>query len=340
MSFVSHRMTAASIAALAAVTLIAIGLIGGQQEARAANASVSIAAFKYDPATLTVAVGDTVTWTNNEPLPASGTPIPHTVTSDTGTDLASPTFTSPQTYSKTFTAAGTYAYHCTVHPSMHGTVVVAAAGATTTATTTTTAVPTTPPPAATTAAAPTQPASAPINLTLSGANEVPPVNSPASGTFRGTPANDSLAFTVTASGAGFTQSHIHMGAAGTNGPIVAFLFGPVAAPGVSNFTNSGVITAVNLTGPLAGKTMADFNDAMRQGLLYVNAHSTANPGGEIRAQIPGSAAPAGTAPRPPATGSGTLESNNSAPLILLGGLAATLVSLTAGSTVLVWRRRR
>jgi len=77
--------------------------------------------FAFSPATITVKVGTTVTWTNN-------TSAPHTVTSDDGTSFDSgssnPIAASGGTYSFTFTKAGTYTYHCAIHPFMKATVIV------------------------------------------------------------------------------------------------------------------------------------------------------------------------------------------------------------------------
>ncbi len=80
-------------------------------------ASVNIKDFAYIPSTLTVKVGTKVTWTNNDSAP-------HTVTSDTNALLNSSTLNSGQSYSYTFTTAGTTNYHCSIHPMMTGSVVV------------------------------------------------------------------------------------------------------------------------------------------------------------------------------------------------------------------------
>ncbi len=81
--------------------------------------SVSIFSFGFNPATLTVKVGQTITWTNT----AS---IAHTTTSDSGSAVQwdSGTLAPNATFQFTFTKAGTYTYHCSIHPSMHGTIVV------------------------------------------------------------------------------------------------------------------------------------------------------------------------------------------------------------------------
>jgi amicyanin len=87
---------------------------------RAANASVQIVDMAFAPADVTVSVGDTVTWTNADPMI-------HTVTSTTGA-FDSGDLDQGESYSLTFTEAGTFAYLCTPHPFMTGTVTVVAAG--------------------------------------------------------------------------------------------------------------------------------------------------------------------------------------------------------------------
>ena len=80
-----------------------------------ANA-VSIVNMSFSPATLTVPVGTTVTWTNNDDMT-------HTVTSD-ASGFDSGDITMGSKYSRVFSAAGTFTYHCTIHPAMKGTIVV------------------------------------------------------------------------------------------------------------------------------------------------------------------------------------------------------------------------
>lgn len=117
----------------AALTTLAIGAgwaLAGP--APAATSAVSLVGIAFAPATITVSVGDTVTWTNNE----SGQ-IPHSVTSDTAglfdsnpncTGAATSSCMLPgQSFSQTFSTAGSFAYHCRIHANMHGTVVVVAA---------------------------------------------------------------------------------------------------------------------------------------------------------------------------------------------------------------------
>jgi amicyanin len=79
--------------------------------------SVSIANMNYSPADLTVKKGTTVTWTNNDD-------VAHTVTADSGNTFDSGNLDKGKTFNFTFNNAGTFAYHCTYHPNMHGKVTV------------------------------------------------------------------------------------------------------------------------------------------------------------------------------------------------------------------------
>ncbi|AFM16166.1 plastocyanin [Mycolicibacterium chubuense NBB4] len=78
--------------------------------------AVDITNFAFTPATLTVPVGATVTWTNRDEEP-------HTVAAGDGT-FHSPGMGTNATYTFTFTRAGSFGYVCSIHPFMHGTVVV------------------------------------------------------------------------------------------------------------------------------------------------------------------------------------------------------------------------
>ena len=78
--------------------------------------TVSIVNMSFSPASLTVTAGTTVVWTNNDM-------ITHTVTADDGS-FDSGNITMGAKYSRLFSTAGTYAYHCTIHPDMKGTIVV------------------------------------------------------------------------------------------------------------------------------------------------------------------------------------------------------------------------
>ncbi len=81
-----------------------------------AGASVDIKNFAYVPASITIKVGETVTWTNSDS-------VTHTVTGDNG-EFDSGNLDSGKTFSFTFQTAGTFTYHCTIHPNMKGTVIV------------------------------------------------------------------------------------------------------------------------------------------------------------------------------------------------------------------------
>ena len=70
----------------------------------------------YTPDAVEVAVGGTVTWTNTDS-------VDHTSTSD-ASGWNSGTIAPGKQYSVAFPNAGTFAYHCTIHPGMVGTVVV------------------------------------------------------------------------------------------------------------------------------------------------------------------------------------------------------------------------
>ncbi len=77
---------------------------------------VSISGFAFNPATVTIKVGQTVTWTNQDT-------VAHNVVADDNS-WSSPSISQGATYSHTFTSAGTFAYHCSIHPFMKATVIV------------------------------------------------------------------------------------------------------------------------------------------------------------------------------------------------------------------------
>ena len=88
----------------------------GATPPQAASAEVKVDNFSFGPATLTVAVGTTVTWTNRDD-------IPHTVVS-TDKVFKSKVLDTDEKFSFTFAKAGTYPYFCSIHPKMTGSVVV------------------------------------------------------------------------------------------------------------------------------------------------------------------------------------------------------------------------
>jgi plastocyanin len=104
---------AGSLAGGALIAALAGGTAG---TALAADQAVSIAGFAFSPQSITVTVGDTVTWTNSDSAA-------HTATADDNSfDTGS--IANGGSDSVTFSTAGTFAYHCSIHSSMTGTVVV------------------------------------------------------------------------------------------------------------------------------------------------------------------------------------------------------------------------
>jgi amicyanin len=114
----SSAAPSASQSAMPPMTMSAPPSASSAQTAPVAGNAVTIQGFAFAPAALTVKAGTTVTWTNQDA-------DAHTVTSvgDTG-PLGSAALNTGQSYSYTFTKAGTYKYLCTIHPFMTATVVV------------------------------------------------------------------------------------------------------------------------------------------------------------------------------------------------------------------------
>jgi hypothetical protein len=140
-----------------------------------------------------------------------------------------------------------------------------------------------------------------FRATLTGGDEVPARTTQASGTatFTLNKAGTEIKYRIIVHGIeNVTAAHIHTGAAGVNGPPVAFLFGPTAPGGgkKNGLLASGTLRAADLIGTLAGKTIADLVVEMGAGNTYVNVHTDdgvgeANrgagdfPDGEIRGQL-------------------------------------------------------
>ena len=81
-----------------------------------ASPTVSIDNFSFEPTTITVAPGTTITWVNHDD-------VPHTVTAD-NKGFASTALDTDDRYSRRFTTPGTYRYFCALHTHMTGEVVV------------------------------------------------------------------------------------------------------------------------------------------------------------------------------------------------------------------------
>lgn len=90
---------------------------GASNQSSAKTVQATIQNYAYHPDPIEVAVGTTVTWTNDDS-------VPHTVTGTDQTVIKSPVINPGQSYSVTFDKAGSYDYHCEFHAGMKGTVVV------------------------------------------------------------------------------------------------------------------------------------------------------------------------------------------------------------------------
>jgi hypothetical protein len=126
-----------------------------------------------------------------------------------------------------------------------------------------------------------------------GGEQVPPVATAASGTasFWVNPDSTAIRYKITVTDLNnVTMAHLHLGGLGKNGPPVVWLY-PSAPPpkeinGLSNgVLSEGSISAADLTGPMAGKTIADLVAAIKANNIYVNVHSRDHPDGEIRGQL-------------------------------------------------------
>lgn len=126
-----------------------------------------------------------------------------------------------------------------------------------------------------------------LSAVLSGAQEVPPVVSGASGNATVTVDAARTTITVTLNTAGLvdaTASHIHFGMAGVNGGVLFPLF---AGPGAFPATLTKTLTSADFTPDAANgiNTFADAVNAILLGNTYINVHTLANLGGEIRGQL-------------------------------------------------------
>lgn len=131
---------------------------------------------------------------------------------------------------------------------------------------------------------------------LSGGEEVPPADTKGRGLskFQLNKEGNALSFKLIAANIeGVTQAHIHCGAAGVNGPVVAFLYG-FNADGISpnGVLSEGTITPADVIlrpdSPQCPGGVANFDEMlakMASGDAYVNVHTLVYPGGEIRGQI-------------------------------------------------------
>lgn len=106
---------------LTSIATLLVMILAGRQAGFAtppasAPAEVKIDNFSFSPATLTVPVGTSVTWTNRDD-------IPHNVASEDHS-IKSQVLDTDEKFTFTFAKPGTYSYFCSIHPKMKGTVVV------------------------------------------------------------------------------------------------------------------------------------------------------------------------------------------------------------------------
>lgn len=123
---------------------------------------------------------------------------------------------------------------------------------------------------------------------LSGAEEVPPQDTNARGNALFTRSADGTTLSyklIVANIVNVTAAHIHLGAAGVNGPVVVTLYSGSPNGRESGILAEGTITAADLVGPLAGQPLSTLIAAIEAGDTYVNVHTVARPGGEIRGQV-------------------------------------------------------
>ncbi len=139
--------------------------------------------------------------------------------------------------------------------------------------------------------------SANVRTALSGAQEVPAVTGTStSGSVRlifDAALSEIRYGLIVRSGTAVSAAHLHCGRAGINGPIVAFLYaGPTR--NVDGLLALGIIENADIDpqtcGPAPGvefpvNNVASLFQAAREGLIYANVHTDANPSGEVRGQV-------------------------------------------------------
>jgi hypothetical protein len=128
-----------------------------------------------------------------------------------------------------------------------------------------------------------------FTINLTGSEEVPPVQTNATGTAEISAfdiSSDSISYGINATNiSGVTAAHTHLGKQGENGPIVATFFKYVGPRPINEVMEGGTITADDLEGPLKGKPLSELAVAGANGSLYINIHTEQYPNGEIRGQI-------------------------------------------------------
>jgi 2',3'-cyclic-nucleotide 2'-phosphodiesterase/3'-nucleotidase len=123
---------------------------------------------------------------------------------------------------------------------------------------------------------------------VSGDEEVPPVDTDATGTaiFKLHQGGLALRYKLTVANTDdVNAAHIHYEVAGENGPVIVTLFSDSTSGRTRGVLAEGTITNDDLSGPFSDRSVDDLLDAIRDGRTYVNVHTEAHPSGEIRGQI-------------------------------------------------------
>jgi CHRD domain len=133
-----------------------------------------------------------------------------------------------------------------------------------------------------------------FSASLSGANEVPPINTAGTGDFEMKNQQGMITFSLNFSdlSSTLTVAHLHFAPTKVSGGVMIFLCGGGGqpdCPAATEGTITGTITAANVTGPTTqGIDVGDLDsalEAVHTGLSYVNMHTTNFAGGEIRGQV-------------------------------------------------------
>lgn len=110
--------TVLRLAAVLAVLVPALMFAAPAIPAHAAGHAITMANYAFSPASETISVGDSITWTNTDQAP-------HNVTTTSGpVSIQSPTLNTGQSWTYTFTNPGSYSYICSIHPDMRATLLV------------------------------------------------------------------------------------------------------------------------------------------------------------------------------------------------------------------------
>lgn len=168
----------------------------------------------------------------------------------------------------------------------------------------------------------------PARAELRGSNEVPAVDSDAFG-YAAVKVNarGELDLLLNARNiTGVVAAHIHKGAPGENGPVVAGLFG--GGDPVDGLSLDGIIDPASLA---EGYTIADLWDLILSGQAYVNVHTTTVPSGELRGQLLVDA----PAPAPTGPFTASLRGSNEVPAVASNGHGYARVRATTDGEVSV-----